>query len=238
MFFFGAHFALIGAFTGAAMCALSFVQLTAAGLRRSRLSAAVFRATVPAMAVLAALTWSGAAVAGLALGTLGRWQQDARRLRWFFLGASLGWAAHNLLVMSPFGLTTDALALATNGWRLRRTRKGAGAARAPVPVRDAGSAAGSPAGTGRRTTMRGWMLGRAERQAQLMGRMMERLRVDPAAAALRARAFAAAGRRCLWCGASRQCGRWLEEGGGSAPSFCPNARFFAEAALASAARGR
>jgi hypothetical protein len=63
-----------------------------------------------------------------------------------------------------------------------------------------------------------------------MGAMMERLGVDPAAAALRGRAFAAASRRCLWCAASVRCGQWLETAipQDRAPAFCPNAAFFGE----------
>jgi hypothetical protein len=76
--------------------------------------------------------------------------------------------------------------------------------------------------------MRGWMRRRVERQAHLMGAMMERAGIDPADAALRGRAFAAAGRRCLWCAASHQCEGWLGEAGATtlSPPFCPNTEFF------------
>jgi hypothetical protein len=121
---FAGHFFLIGAHTGAAMCGLSLVQLAAAASPRSHLSTVVFWATAPAMALLTALTWHGSASAaaalGLALGTLGRWQRAPFKLRCYFAGSSVGWAAHNLVVMSPFGLATDALALTTNGSRIWR----------------------------------------------------------------------------------------------------------------------
>ncbi|WP_146055910.1 DUF6455 family protein [Bosea psychrotolerans] len=76
--------------------------------------------------------------------------------------------------------------------------------------------------------MRGWLRGRVARRARLMDAMMARIGVDPGLAALRGRAFAAAGRRCLWCAASQQCERWLEETRSAAhgPSFCPNTPFF------------
>jgi hypothetical protein len=76
--------------------------------------------------------------------------------------------------------------------------------------------------------MQGWLRGRVARRARLMGTMMERIGVDPGLAALRGRSFTAAGRRCLWCAASQQCERWLEETGSAdrGPSFCPNTPFF------------
>ncbi|WP_436166910.1 DUF6455 family protein [Bosea sp. LjRoot9] len=80
------------------------------------------------------------------------------------------------------------------------------------------------------TKMRGWLRDRVERQARLMSTMLERIGIDPGLAALRGRTFAAAGRRCLWCAASQQCERWLEETGSAArgPSFCPNTQIFEE----------
>jgi hypothetical protein len=210
---FGAHFAVIGAYTGAAMCALSLVQLGAAASARSRAAALAFWGTAPAIVLLAGWSWHGAAsaaaVLGLALATIGRWQRDPLALRWYFIFSTLGWASHNLLVASPFGLATDVMALSTNGWRIWRGRTTGG----------------------RSITMRKWLRNRVERQAHLMGAMMEHLHVDPAAAVLRDRAFAAATRRCLWCGVSDQCRQWLDEDRASdsaTPDFCVNAPFFSE----------
>ena len=69
-----------------------------------------------------------------------------------------------------------------------------------------------------------------ERQAQLMGEMMERLGVDPLAAARRQHgtAFVQARTTCLLCRSSSDCRRWIE-GAPEAehPSrFCPNMPFF------------
>ena len=76
---------------------------------------------------------------------------------------------------------------------------------------------------------RSWpMAKRVERQARLMGAMMERVGVDPGAAAREGRgvAFAAASRRCLTCQNSDACERWLGAGGEDLPpAFCPNATF-------------
>lgn len=86
---------------------------------------------------------------------------------------------------------------------------------------------------------RAWpMAKRVERQARLMGAMMERVGVDPGAAAREARgiAFAAASRRCLICSNSELCERWLAGGSrGAPPAFCPNAAFLNR--VRTAARG-
>lgn len=73
------------------------------------------------------------------------------------------------------------------------------------------------------------MAERVERQARLMGELMERLSIDPGAAAREGRgiSFAAASRRCLVCRNSEACRGWLDAGGGdAAPAFCPNAAYF------------
>ena len=72
---------------------------------------------------------------------------------------------------------------------------------------------------------------RVEQQARLFGEMMERVEVDPAAAARVGHgvAFAAASRRCLACGSAGECGRWLDnESSRVAPAFCPNADFLTQ----------
>ena len=73
-----------------------------------------------------------------------------------------------------------------------------------------------------------WPMATVERQARLMGEVMEHLAVDPGAAAREGRgmAFAAASRRCLVCQRSQECRRWVDQGGAdAAPEFCPNAAF-------------
>lgn len=74
-----------------------------------------------------------------------------------------------------------------------------------------------------------WLRGRFERQARLMGAMMERVGVPAEMAARHGRLYDTANRRCLWCAAYRECGKWVEghqtvERG---PAFCPNTEFFA-----------
>jgi len=74
------------------------------------------------------------------------------------------------------------------------------------------------------------MFRRVERQARRMHEMMKRLDVDTGALArLRhGEAFAEARRRCLLCGTSDKCLRWLEQpaGFGARPEFCPNLALF------------
>jgi hypothetical protein len=83
-----------------------------------------------------------------------------------------------------------------------------------------------------RSASRWPMARRVEQQARLMGEVMERIAVDPGAAAREGRgiAFAAASRRCLLCRNSDDCRRWLDQGGAdAAPAFCPNAAYFEKA---------
>ncbi len=56
--------------------------------------------------ILTAATWSGWPSAFAGIGALcairARFQADAEAMRWNFVGASLAWAGHNILVASPF----------------------------------------------------------------------------------------------------------------------------------------
>jgi hypothetical protein len=75
-----------------------------------------------------------------------------------------------------------------------------------------------------------WMTRRVERQARRMHDMLDRLNVDKAALA-RARQgqeYAEARTRCLTCGTSDKCLRWLDKppSSGDTPAFCPNLRLF------------
>jgi hypothetical protein len=79
--------------------------------------------------------------------------------------------------------------------------------------------------------MRWWMTRRVERRATRMHEVMERLDVDGAALARvdRGQVYAQARTRCLTCGTSDQCLRWLDSQAplrDQAPGFCPNQRLF------------
>ena len=73
--------------------------------------------------------------------------------------------------------------------------------------------------------------GRLERQAHLMGGMMDRLGVNPERAAQDAFGLdmARATRACLFCRHSDECEVWLSThpATGAAPDFCRNRSFFA-----------
>ena len=74
------------------------------------------------------------------------------------------------------------------------------------------------------------MYRRVERQARRMHEMLDRLDVD-AAALVRLKngdAYADARSRCLFCGTSDLCLRWLdgESRSDRSPDFCPNLRVF------------
>jgi hypothetical protein len=74
------------------------------------------------------------------------------------------------------------------------------------------------------------MFRRVERRARRMHDMMERLDVDPGMLArLRCGdAYAEARSRCLFCGTSDRCLRWLDQPtrAGKRPEFCPNLTLF------------
>jgi hypothetical protein len=142
---FATHYGLLDAWSGAAMCAVTLVQIAASiPQRRNRATTALFWVTVPMMALLIVLTWNGIASAGAAFGmamaTLGRWQTDVFKLRGFFILCALGWACHNLTVGSPFGLASDTMCLVSNLWRLRselairRLARQSAALRLPAPA--------------------------------------------------------------------------------------------------------
>ncbi|MBP2294706.1 YgjV family protein [Azospirillum rugosum] len=117
------HYLLAGSVTAAAMCGLSIVQAGAAWSDdRSWWRKALFVATLPALALLASLTWAGPAsawsAAGLALATVARWQVRPDRLRLLFLLAAAAWIVHDVLTGSVPGLLADLLCAASlaYGW--------------------------------------------------------------------------------------------------------------------------
>ncbi len=81
------------------------------------------------------------------------------------------------------------------------------------------------------TSLLSWpMFRRVERQARRMHEMMDRLNVDPGRL-VRLRsgdAYAEARARCLSCGTTEKCLRWLDNPAASdrRPNFCPNVPLF------------
>ena len=124
---FGVHYLLLGAPTAAAMCVGAVIQgVAAATITDRRLRLSVVGATL-----LAGLTVTVTAFAGLPsvlaqTGSLftayGRMQRGAQSIRWCFLAAEAFWTTHNLIVGSPWGLTSDTLGvtmLVVGLWRGR-----------------------------------------------------------------------------------------------------------------------
>lgn len=68
-----------------------------------------------------------------------------------------------------------------------------------------------------------------DRQSGLMHSMMQRMDVDVDSMASYGSGLSleTAVRSCIACHNSDKCEHWLENNDGSAPSFCPNASFFA-----------
>jgi hypothetical protein len=117
---FGAHYLTLGALTGTAMCAISVLQslvsLTCVGAPgRAGWVPPLFAASTLGAAWLTAATWNGwpstCAALGALLATAARLHEAPQAMRLLFLGASLCWAGHNLLVGSVFGLTCDVLTI-------------------------------------------------------------------------------------------------------------------------------
>ena len=123
---FLAHFALIGAITGAIMNALSALQaLLAIPLGEHRSFRYAYLATLPVIAVVLALSWTGTSSAyaaiGLALISIGRFQLSTTRFRVFLLAAVAPWVAHNVAVASVPGLIADTCAFSAGLFALIRS---------------------------------------------------------------------------------------------------------------------
>jgi vacuolar-type H+-ATPase subunit I/STV1 len=117
---FSAHFLRLGSPTGTAMNLLGVAQsLLAAGFVTARGRPAwldaVFAGTFVLAALLTVATWNGlpSVLAGAAtlVSTAARLQASPQTMRLLLIGAALGWASHNILMGSVYGLTCDCLGL-------------------------------------------------------------------------------------------------------------------------------
>ncbi len=130
-----AHYAAIGpeAYTGAIMCTLVVIQALTASSRPARWAGVIFWLTIPVMLAFVAATWAGPQSAGAAFGlfvsALGRWETNPIRMRLLFILCIAGWAGHNLIVGSFFGLASDALTCLTNIIGIYRERRAGGSVR-------------------------------------------------------------------------------------------------------------
>ena len=125
---FGLHYLLLGAPTAAAMCVAGVVQgVSAATISGRKLRLSIFFATIVAGVSVTVTTFAGVtsvlAQAGSLLTATGRLQRGVQSIRWCFLAAEVFWTTHNLLVGSPWGLTSDSLSvtmLLIGLWRGRK----------------------------------------------------------------------------------------------------------------------
>ena len=122
---FAAHFALLGATTGAVMNVLATVQVIAAIPLGTRPGfRAVYLALLPVIAVGAALTWDGVpslfAALGIAFVSLSRYQTGVLPLRLFMAAALPCWFVHNVLVGSAPGMISDVVGMSLNAVMLAR----------------------------------------------------------------------------------------------------------------------
>lgn len=131
---FALHYLTLGSLTGTAMCMIAVVQSLMAArfvtpYGPSTGLCTVFAGTSVLAVCLTAATWAGwpSAFAGVGalFATTARLQACPDTMRRLFLGASLAWAGHNLLVGSVFGLTCDVLTISALTVALVRPR-GAG----------------------------------------------------------------------------------------------------------------
>jgi hypothetical protein len=142
---FSVHFLRLGSPTGTAMNLIAVAQnLLAARFvsRRGRPAwlDAVFAGTFVLAAILTIATWTGlpSVFAGLAalVSTAARLQASPQTMRLLLIGAALGWASHNILMGSVYGLTCDCLGLlgfTTSYLRTRAANRPALAALGALP---------------------------------------------------------------------------------------------------------
>jgi hypothetical protein len=136
----GAHYAMLGASTGAMMNALSAAQVAAAiplGTRPGfRLA---YLAMLPLVAAATVATWHGPAsafaAAGIGLISLARYQTDVVRLRVLMAAALPCWFGHNILVMSIPGMMSDVVGSTLNAVMLVRLLRSRACV---VPIQDVG----------------------------------------------------------------------------------------------------
>ena len=122
--FFGAHYLLTDAVTGASMNVLALVQaLLAIPLGQRPGFRAAYLATLPVIAGALWMTWAGLpsafAAVGFALISVGRYQLSTIRFRVLLLVAIPAWVAHNALVGSIPGLIADGCAFVSGALALR-----------------------------------------------------------------------------------------------------------------------
>jgi len=138
---FGLHYLLLGAPTAAAMCVVGIVQgVSAVAISGRRLRLSIFAATILGGLAVTITTFAGVTSVLAQTGSLftatGRLQRSAQSIRWCFLAGEVFWTSHNLIVGSPWGLTSDTMGVTMLVIGLWRGRKQAGLAPWLAPLRD------------------------------------------------------------------------------------------------------
>jgi hypothetical protein len=124
---FGVHYLLLGAPTAAAMCVGAVIQgVAAATISNRRLQLSIVGATLVGGLAVTVTAFTGLpsvlAQTGSLFTAYGRLQRSAQSIRWCFLMAEAFWTTHNIIVGSPWGLTSDTLGvgmLVVGLWRGR-----------------------------------------------------------------------------------------------------------------------
>jgi len=111
---FGLHYLLLGAPTAAAMCVGAVIQgVAAATVANRKLQLSIVAATLVAGLTVTVTAFAGLpsvlAQTGSLFTAYGRLQRRAQSIRWCFLAAEMFWTTHNVIVGSPWGLTSDTM---------------------------------------------------------------------------------------------------------------------------------
>ncbi len=123
--FYALHFALLHAWSGAALAAFSALRFFAA--RKFPGHNALVAVFVTVTVILTAATYGGypslIACMGGVCGTIAAFQREGKRLRLMMMGATTLWLLYNLCLKSPVGTLLEASFLLSNIVGYRRHRK-------------------------------------------------------------------------------------------------------------------
>lgn len=123
--FYGAHFLILGAWTGAALAALAVARFVVAIKKPGNKRFLYFFLTLTILITAATYQSWVSLLAGLGtfLGTIGSFQEKDRGLRLFLMVATASWIAHNIIVWTPVGILLESGFLVSNligYWRYYR----------------------------------------------------------------------------------------------------------------------
>lgn len=122
------HFGLLSAFTGAIMNLIGVIRVAAFfhwdGERRP---IGVLIGILALIIIGGLVTWQGLIsllpMVGFIVATLGLWQRDEQRIRWFMLAAVPFWISYNALSGSQAGIANETLVAISSAIALARYRR-------------------------------------------------------------------------------------------------------------------